>query len=76
MSTVAEIESAIEGLPANQREALESRWLARRFGLDAISEGERLELLTSLDEAEREIDGGHGLSADEMRGAVRSWAGR
>ncbi len=76
MSTVDEIESAIEELPVNQREVLESRWLARRFGLDIMSEGERVELLASLDEAEWEIDSGRGLSADEMRGAVRSWAGR
>lgn len=76
MSTVAEIETAIEGLPTNEREALESRLLARRFGLDAMSEGERAELPASLDEAEREIDSGGGVSADELRRPVRSWAGR
>ena len=76
MSTVAEIETAIEGLPKNEREALESRLLARRCGLDAMSEGERADLLVSLDEAEREIDSGGGVSADELRRSVRSWAGR
>jgi len=76
MSTVAEIENAIEGLPAAEREALEARLLARRFGLDAMSKGEHAELLASLDEAEREIDGGGGVSAEELRRSVRSWAGR
>ena len=76
MSTVAEIETAIEGLPMDEREALESRLLARRFGLDAMSDGERAELLASLDEAEREIDAGRGLSADELRQSVRAWAGK
>ena len=75
MSTVAEIETAIEGLPKNEREDLESRLLARRFGLDAMSDGVRAELLASLDEAEREIDSGRGVSADELRQSVRAWAG-
>ena len=76
MRTVAEIESAIEGLPTDEREALESRLLARRFGLDAMSEPGRADLLASLGDAEREIDGGRGLSADELRQSVRAWAGR
>jgi hypothetical protein len=76
MSTVAEIENAIQLLPAVEREALESRLLVRRFGLDALDENERAELLASLDEAEREIDAGRFHSAAELRQAVRSWAGR
>ena len=76
MSTVAEIETAIAALPTSEREALESRWLARRFGLDAMSEAERADLLASLDEAEGEIDSGRSLSADELRQSVRAWAGR
>lgn len=76
MSTVAEIEKAIDGLPTGDREALESRLLARRFGMDAMSAAERAELLASLDEAEREIDSGRGVSADELRQSVRLWAGR
>jgi hypothetical protein len=63
MSTVAEIENAIELLPAVEREALESRLLARRFGLDALDQDERAELLSSLDAAEREIDAGRVHSA-------------
>lgn len=76
MSTVAEIEKAIDGLPTGDREALESRLLARRFGMDAMSAAERAELLASLDEAEREIDSGRGVSADELRQSVRLWVGR
>lgn len=76
MSTLAEIESAIQHLPVVEREALESRLLSRRFGLDALDSAERAALLASLDDAEREIDGGHGLSADDLRRDVRAWAGR
>jgi hypothetical protein len=76
MSTVAEIENAIQLLPTVEREALESRLMARRFGLDALDENERTELLASLDEAEREIDEGRFHSAHDLRQAVRSWAGR
>ena len=76
MSTVAEIEHAIELLPDVERDAFEARLIARRFGLDALGESERTELLGSLDEAEREIDDGRVHSADELRRAVSVWAGR
>ena len=59
-----------------RRGALEGRLLSRRFGLDALDAAERAALLASLDEAEREIDGGRGLSADDLRRDVRAWAGR
>ncbi len=54
--SIEQIEQAIEQLPAAERDALESRLLARRCGLDALSEAERNELIASLDEAERDID--------------------
>ena len=76
MSTIAEIENAIELLPAAEREALETRLLGRRFGLDALDENERAELLSSLDTAEREMDAGECHSAEELRQSVRAWAGR
>ena len=76
MSTVAEIETALGQLPAAEREALETRLLARRFGLASLDEDERAELLASLDAAEREIDAGQGHSAAELRQAVRAWAGK
>lgn len=75
MSTVEAIEKAIEELTAAEREALESRLLTRRFGLDVLNDAERTELLASLDEAERDIDEGRGHTADELRHAVRSWTG-
>jgi len=76
MSTVIEIEEAIGRLPAAEREALESRLFHRRFGLDALDDRQRAELLASLDVADSEIDDGRGCSPDQLRQAVRSWAGR
>ena len=76
MSTVPEIEDAIKRLSAEGREVLESRIISQRFGLDNLGDPERAELLSSLDEADREIEEGRGCSADEVRKAVRSWAGR
>ena len=70
------IQQAIDKLPAAEREMLETRLLAQRFGLDAMETVERAELLASLDEAESEIDAGRGFSADDLRRAVRTWAGR
>lgn len=76
MSTTAEIETAIERLPAIEREALEVRLLTRRFGLDSLEDAARAELLDSLDTAEHEISVGDSHSAGELREAVRRWAGR
>ena len=72
VSTVSEIEQAIELLAAADREGLESRLLARRFGLDALNDDERTELLASLDAAEAEIEAGRFHSADELRQSVRA----
>lgn len=74
--SVEQIEQAIESLSAAEREALESRLFARRFGLDALSEAERAELIGSLDEAERDIDQGRTYNGDQLRHAVRSWLGK
>ena len=76
MSTVPEIEAAIERLPVVEREAFESRLIARRCGLDALGSEEYRELLASLDEAEQEIDAGRGLSADDLRQKLATWAGK
>ena len=53
MATVQEIERAIERLPETERNALESRLLARRCGLSSLNDEEQAELLRSLGEAER-----------------------
>jgi len=76
VSTVQEIEQAIQRLSDAQRDELESRLLARRFGLDALTEAERAELIDSLEEAEREINEGQSYSGDQLRQAVRSWLGK
>ncbi len=73
MSTVTEIEEAIRSLSPQERELLEARLFSERFGLTALKEDELEQLLSSLDEAEKEIDAGQGLSADDLRKAVRSW---
>ena len=67
--SIEQIEQAIERLPAAEREALESRLLARRFGLDALGEAELAELIVSLDEAERDIDEGRSYTFDQVRRA-------
>jgi hypothetical protein len=74
--SIEQIEQAIQRLPAADRDALESRLLARRFGLDALSEAERGELIASLDEAERDIDEGRAYNGDQLRQAIRSWLGK
>ena len=76
MSTVQEIEAALERLPATEREAFESRLIARRCGLDALGSDDYRELLASLDEAEQEIDAGQGVSADSLRQKLATWAGK
>lgn len=76
MSTVQEIEAAIERLPVGERDAFEGRLIARRFGVDVMDGGDYGELLASLDEAEREIDAGRGVTADDLRKSVAQWAGR
>ena len=74
--SIEQIERAIEELPAAERDALESRLLARRCGLDVLSEAERAELIASLEEAERDIDQGRTYNGDQLRQAVRSWLGK
>ena len=76
MSTVAEIEQAIAKLPASDRDAIESRLLARRCGLGSLTKEEQADLLASLDEAEHAIDGGLGISGAELRAALHEWTGK
>lgn len=75
MSTIQEIEAAIERLPVSERDAFESRLIARRFGLEAAGSEDYRALLSSLDEAEQEIDSGQGVSADAVRRKLSAWAG-
>jgi hypothetical protein len=71
--SIEQIEQAIERLPVSERDALESRLFARRFGLDALSEAEQAELLASLDEAERDIDEGRSYTFDQLRQHLREF---
>lgn len=71
-----QIEQAIERLPAAERNALESRLLARQYGLSALNEKEQADLLGSLDEADREIDEGRSYSPDQVRQRLRGWLGK
>lgn len=76
MSTIQEIEAAVDRLSDPERDAFESRLIARRFGLDADGDAEYRELLISLDVAEQEIDSGRGVKADALRQKLSSWAGK
>ena len=76
MSTVQEIEAAIDGLPASEREALEARLITRRYGFDALGSDEYCELIASLDEAEEDIDAARTVTADELRQKLGEWAGK
>ncbi len=67
VSTLQEIEAALERLPAPEHDAFECRLIARRLGLDDSTDEEYQALLVSLDEADKEIDSGRGLSADTLR---------
>ena len=72
MSTLAEIQDAVAQLPSNEKKAL-------RVWLDSQSEPEMSaqeeeRLLRSLDEAMRDVDAGKGVSMDEARKRVSSWA--
>ncbi|MCX6970268.1 MAG: hypothetical protein NTV93_08960 [Verrucomicrobia bacterium] len=73
MSTVVEIERAIQGLAASEREELEIR-LFGHPAMDSLSGEERAGLLAAEDEADAEQ--GPGLSLTQMQGEVRSWFGK
>jgi hypothetical protein len=74
MSTVTEIQQAIEKLPVRQKQAL-SVWLSSQNDLE-ISEREEAALLSSLDRAARQLDAGKGVSSETVRGLVRQWASK
>jgi len=74
--SIEQIERAIEQLPAAEQDALESRLLARRCGLAALSEAERAELIGSLTEAEQDIDRGRTYNGDQLRQTLRGWLGK
>ncbi len=74
MSTLIEIQDAVARLPSNEKKALQL-WLNSQAEPEMTAQ-EEARLLRSLDEAMRDIDAGKGVSVDEVRKRVASWAAR
>jgi hypothetical protein len=74
MSTLIEIQDAVAQLPSNEKKALQL-WLNSQAEPEMTAQEEQ-RLLRSLDEAMRDIDAGKGVSMDEVRKRVGSWAAR
>jgi predicted transcriptional regulator len=74
MSTLIEIQDAVAQLPRNEKIALQL-WLNSQAEPEMTPQEEQ-RLLHSLDEAMRDIDAGKGVSMDEVRKRVGSWAAK
>ena len=74
MSTLIEIQDAVAQLSSNERKALQL-WLNSQTEPEMTAQEEQ-RLLRSLDEATRDIDAGKGVSIDEARKRVGSWAAK
>lgn len=74
MSTLIEIQDAVAQLPSNEKKALQL-WLNSQAEPEMTAQEEQ-RLLRSLDEAMRDIDAGKGVSMDEVRKRVGSWAAK
>ena len=74
MSTMVEIQQAIEKLADRDKKAL-AAWLSST-GDTWMSEPEEAALLASLDKAARQLDAGQGVAIDEVRSMVPQWAAR
>ena len=74
MSTLVEIQDAVAHLPGNEREALQL-WLNSQSD-PLLTAQEEKRLLRSLDEAVRDVDAGKGVSLEEVRKRVGSWAAK
>lgn len=74
MSTLIEIQDAVAQLPSNEKKALQL-WLNSQAEPEMTAQ-EEARLLRSLDEAMRDIDAGKGVSIDEVRKRVGSWAAK
>jgi hypothetical protein len=71
VSTITEIQEAIDKLPAKERSAL-TAWL-RSQDQPRMSEREEAALLASLDKAATELDAGRGVSIERVREMVGQW---
>jgi hypothetical protein len=74
MSTLIEIQDAVAQLPSNEKKALQL-WLNSQAEPEMTAQEEQ-RLLRSLDEAMRDIDAGKGVSIDDVRKRVGTWAAK
>ena len=74
MSTLVEVQDAVARLSSNERKALQL-WLNSQSEPELTAQEEQ-RLLRSVDEATRDIDAGKGVSIDEVRKRVGSWAAK
>ncbi len=74
MNTLLEIQEAITHLPSKEKDAL-SAWLSSQAE-PVLSAVEEEALLRSLDEAARDLDSGKGVTLDEVRNRMASWAAK
>jgi len=74
MSTLVEIQDAVAQLPSNEKKALQI-WLNSQAEPEMTPQEEQ-RLLRSLDEAMRDVDAGKGVSIDDVRKRVGSWAAK
>jgi len=74
MSTITEIQAAIEKLPTNEKSAL-AAWLQSQEE-PIMSEAEERALLARLDKAAAELDAGKGVSLERVREKIRGRAGK
>ena len=74
MSTITEIQEAIEKLPASEKSAL-AAWLQSKEE-PIMSKAEEAALLARLDKAVSELDAGEGVPLERVREKIRGWAGK
>jgi hypothetical protein len=74
MSTITEIQEAIQKLPANEKSAL-AAWLQSQEELTMFPE-EEAALLARLDKATTELGSGKGVPLERVREKIRGWAGK
>ena len=74
MSTITEIQKAIDRLPAKEKSAL-AAWLQSQEE-PLMSEAEEAVLLARLDKAAAQLDGGEGIPVDRVREDIRRWTGK
>ena len=72
MSTLSEVQDAVGRLPVTEKKALQL-WLDSQAEPEMTPQEKQL-LLHSLDAAMRDIDSGKGVSIDDVRRRVGSWA--